>query len=214
MKKLVSQLFKFCICIFILLPSISLAEKKFVELETNLDQPFYVSDAAYFKAADQSNKRAVIFVPGFIFNKESWFSLAKKLQNKNVSSLAINAKSATVVDQAIDFLNNKKYQEIVLIGGSSGAAAVLNASKNSHPKVRKIVTLSAVRGKAILAKHIDKLFIVSEGEKSFAKVQSFHKESTEPKQLKTFAGNKHAQFLFKSEHGKVLTDLIVDFVLK
>jgi len=195
-------------------PTVFAKTKTHVDIITAPDNDFYVSDAAYFKGESGKEKQAIIFVPGFIFNKESWFSLAKKMQQKGVSSLSINAKNVAAVKASILYLKDKGYQKISLVGGSSGAAAVLMAMKDVEPLVTKVITLSAVRGNALQSTKVDKLFIVSKGEKSLSKVSSFYAESSEPKQLKVFPGKKHAQFLLKSQHKDELTKLMVEFLLK
>ncbi len=179
-------------------------------ITTNSDSDLYISDAAYFHA---EGARAVVLVPGFIFNKESWFRLAKPLQKKGVASLALSAKTVKSVVAGIELLKSKGYKEIVLVGGSSGAAAVLQAMKDEVSGVVKVATLSAVRGNPIADKGVEKLFIVSKDEKSYAKVNGFYDGSSEPKSLKVFPGKKHAQFLFFSEHKKELMNLLLDFIV-
>ncbi len=191
------------------------AKKKTHEnIATDQDNGFYISDAAYFKATSGHSKKAVVFVPGFIFNKESWFALAKKLQTQNISSLSVNGKTVAIIKTSIDYLKAKGYEDISLVGGSSGAAAVLATMKDTIPEVTKIVVMSAVRGNPVEAQSTDKLFIVSKDEKSYSKVQGFYMGSAEPKQLKVFPGKSHAQFLFKSEHKDEVTKLILDFIKK
>ncbi len=189
----------------------AMTEKKPEFIVTNSDSEFYVSDAAFFPS---DNQQAVVFVPGFIFNKESWFKLAKSLQKQSVASVSISGKSVSNVQAGISFLRDKGFKEICLVGGSSGAAAILNTINLKAEGVTKVVTLSAVRGTPISNKNIKKLFIVSEGEKSFQTVQKFYDGSTEPKSIKVFEGAKHAQFLFYSQHKDELTKLIMDFITK
>ncbi len=92
-------------------------------LETGTDSAFYMSDAAYYPA---DGERAVVFVPGFIFNKESWKALASKLQEQGIASVAISAKSENPIRRAIQELVRRGHRDVILVGGSSGAAAILN----------------------------------------------------------------------------------------
>jgi hypothetical protein len=178
---------------------------------TNSDSELYVSDAAFFPSDSQ---QAVVFVPGFIFNKESWFNLAKSLQKKGVASLSISGKSVPNVTAGIHFLRDKGFKEICLVGGSSGAAAILNTISSKVESVTKVVILSPVRGTPLSDKNIKKLFIVSEDEKLFQTVQKFYDGSSEPKSIKIFEGKKHAQFLFYSPHKDEVTQLIVNFIVE
>jgi pimeloyl-ACP methyl ester carboxylesterase len=180
------------------------------DVVTGPDSGFYLSDATYFHA---DGIQAVVFVPGFIFNKESWFKLAKPLQKHGVASVSLSGKTVENVKAGIQLLKEKGFKEIVLVGGSSGAAAILQALSSRVEGVTKVVTLSAVRGNPIADKSIKKLFVVSKGEKSFTKVQGFYNASSEPKSLKVFEGKKHAQFLLFSQHKKELTNIMKEFIL-
>lgn len=180
-------------------------------ITTNSDSDLYISDAAYFHA---DSVRAVLLVPGFIFNKESWFRLAKPLQAKGVASLSLSAKTVESVSAGIKFLKDKGHKEIILVGGSSGAAAILNTLTKEVDGVTRVATLSAVRGGPLASSKIEKLFIVSKDEKSYSKVNGFYNDSSEPKSLKVFDGKKHAQFLFFSEHNAELMKILMDFILK
>ena len=59
------------------------------------------SSAAYF---DGKSSQVVIFVPGAVFNKESWFFLAEHLQQLNVASLSLDGKTQDDVLSSIKFL--------------------------------------------------------------------------------------------------------------
>lgn len=202
----------FCFCFVSAVASSAKATGRKPEIIiTGSDSEFYVSDAAFFPSDSQ---KAVVFVPGFIFNKESWFKLCKSLQNKEVASLSISGKSIPHVKAGIAFLKNKGFKDIILVGGSSGAAAILNSLNSKIEGVTRVATLSAVRGTPITDKTIKKLFIVSKNEKSFQTVQKFYDDSTQPKSLKVFEGSKHAQFLFFSPHKDEITKLLIDFIVK
>ena len=82
----------------------------------------------------------VIFAHGAIFNKESWYFLAEKLQQKGIASLSIDfsgygkSKAGTGglpndILGAVAYLKTKKYNKIAIVGGSMEGAAVLNALK-------------------------------------------------------------------------------------
>ncbi|MFA3918806.1 hypothetical protein [Ruegeria hyattellae] len=60
-----------------------------------------MSDAAYYPA---DGDKAVVFVPSFIFNKESWKKLATRLQDEGIASVAISAKSENPIRRAIQEL--------------------------------------------------------------------------------------------------------------
>lgn len=180
-------------------------------LETGTDSAFYMSDAAYYPA---EGERALVFVPGFIFNKESWKGLATKLQEQGIASVAISAKSENPIRRAIQELVRRGHSDVMLVGGSSGAAAILNTMEQvfTTEVVSGVVLMSPVRGNPMDDQPVAKLFIVSEGEKSFEKVQTLHQESMEPKSLMTIPGKAHAQFLFYGPNKADVEAAIVEFV--
>ena len=180
-------------------------------LETGTDSAFYMSDAAYYPA---DGKRAVVFVPGFIFNKESWKGLATTLQEQGIASVAISAKSENPIRRAIQELVRLGHKDVILVGGSSGAAAILNTMEQvaSVDVVSGVVLMSPVRGNPMDDQPVEKLFIVSEGERSFETVQKLHEGSMDPKQLMTIPGKAHAQFLFYGPNKAEVNAAIVEFV--
>lgn len=181
-------------------------------LPTGVDSAFYMSDAAYYPA---SGEKAVVFVPGFIFNKESWKKLATRLQKEDIASVTISAKSENPIRRALQELTRRGHNNVVLIGGSSGAAAILNTMEQvvATTNVSGVVLMSPVRGNPMDDQPVDKLFIVSESEKSFEKVQALHEASMEPKTLMTIPGKAHAQFLFYGPDKADVEAAIVKFVM-
>jgi pimeloyl-ACP methyl ester carboxylesterase len=188
--------------------SVYAEENKIKQLKTGPKSELYISDAAFYKT---KGERAIVFVPGFIFNKESWGFLASQFQSSGTASLAVNGKSATVVKAAVNFLNKKGYSEIVLVGGSSGAAAILEALPNVSG-VSKVVLLAPPRGAPIESGDIDKLFVTSADENLFPKVNEIFDGTSHPKTLKIFDGSAHAQFLFYGPNKAELVDLITNFI--
>jgi len=177
-------------------------------LETGTDSAFYLSDAVYYPA---NGEVAVVFVPGFIFNKESWKALATQFQKDGIASLAISAKSENPIRRAMQELARRGHKNLVLVGGSSGAAAILNTMEQvvATPSV---VLMSPVRGNPMDDQPVDKLFIASEGEKSFETAKKLYDASAEPKTMIAIPGTAHAQFLFYGPDKAMVTSAIVDFV--
>ncbi|MCF6182606.1 alpha/beta fold hydrolase [Lutibacter sp.] len=179
-------------------------------------------EASFFK---ESKDLVVIFAHGAIFNKESWYSIAEKLQKKQISSLSIdfrgygNSKKGNTDKRsldilgAVDFLKGKGYHNILIVGGSMGGAAVLNAlSIKTDKSIKKVVLLAPAGGVGIHDKSIKKLFVVSKNERLFERVKKIYNESSNPKELKVFSGAFHAQNMFKSKHREELTNLIINFL--
>lgn len=206
-----AKLLKPLIAMFIAIAASSSAQEAEV-FETGTESAFYMSDAVYYPAAGGT---AVVFVPGFIFNKESWKKLAVKLQQQDIASVAISAKSENPIRRAIQELVRRGHSKVVLIGGSSGAAAILNTMEQvtATDVVSGVVLMSPVRGNPMDDQPIEKLFIVSEGEKSYDKVQALHSGSAEPKSLLAIPGKAHAQFLLFGPDKAQVEAAIVDFVM-
>ncbi len=179
-------------------------------------------EASFFNAG---NSKAVIFAHGAIFNKESWYFLAEAFQRKGVSALSIdfrgygNSSSGRTTKKmydilgAISYLKEQGFTDINLVGASMGGAAVLLALSSNSIPIHKVVLLAPAGGPAIVSTASDKLFIVSENEKMFSGVMAIYNASAEPKQLKIYPGNTHAQHLFKTDVRDELIERIIDFII-
>lgn len=167
----------------------------------------------------------VIFAHGAVFNKESWYFLAEKLQSKGIASLSIdfrgygNSKTGTTNNLALDilgavsYLKDQGYKTISLVGGSMGGAAIMNALElKSDDILKKVVLLSPASSNGITNTSLEKLFIATQDEGLFARVKIAFDTSAQPKQFKIYEGSLHAQHMFKSNYAEELTDLIVGFL--
>jgi len=192
------------------------------ELITYTTEDGGVIEASFFKG---NQDLAVIFAHGAIFNKESWYFMAEKLQKENISSLSLdfrgygNSKSGNTNKRlldilgAIDYLKEKGFNNIAIVGGSMGGAAILNAlDVNIDTVIKKVVLLAPAGGSPIASKAVNKLFVVSKEERLFASVNEIYNESSQPKELKIYPGSFHAQHMFKAEYSNELTNLIIDFL--
>ncbi len=179
-------------------------------------------EAALFAAEDD---RAVVFAHGAVFDKESWYPQAERLQKAGITSLSIdfrgygNSKAGSTsakyhdVLGAVAFLEAKGFEKIAVVGGSMGGADVLRALAHSDSKaIVKAVLLAPAGGDPISSATISKLFIVSEGDRLAATVKRLHEASADPKELKIYSGDAHAQHLFKTKHAEDLADRIIEFI--
>ena len=169
--------------------------------------------------------KAVIFAHGAIFNKESWRFLALKLQKEGITGLAINfrgygnSKKGNTnklyldVLGAINYLKNKGYKSIAILGGSMGGAAVVRALNTEYNSIiTKVVLMAPAGGKALVYKSLNKLFIVSEKEGLYKRVTSLYKKSAKPKRLSVYKGSYHAQHMFKAKYAMSLVKEIITFI--
>jgi pimeloyl-ACP methyl ester carboxylesterase len=202
-------------------PSNSLTKNNFT-LITYQTEDGGTIEASFF---DGGKDLAVIFAHGAVFNKESWYFMAEKLQSKGVSSLSLdfrgygNSKTGTTTNKAfdilgaIDYLKKEGFENIVLVGGSMGGAAILNALQiKTNTSIKKVVLLAPAGGEAVSSSSIEKLFIVSKNEGLFSKVEMLFNSSTQPKTLKIYEGSFHAQHMFKSSYADEIARLIIDFI--
>ncbi len=188
---------------------------------------FQTSDGGTIEGAlfAAEGDRAAVFAHGAVFDKESWYPQAERLQKAGVTALSIdfrgygNSKAGSTAEKyhdvlgAVAFLEATGFEQIAVVGGSMGGAAVLRALANSDSKaIVKAVLLAPAGGDPIPSSTISKLFIVSEGDRLAASVQRLHEASAKPKELKVYSGDAHAQHLFKTEHAEDLTNRIIKFI--
>ena len=179
-------------------------------------------EAAYFKA---EGDKVVVFAHGAIFNKESWYFLAEAFQKKGVSALSIdfggyaNSKAGNTGKKlydilgAISYLEGKGFNDIAIVGGSMGGAAVLGALSHENLQVKKVVLLAPAGGSPIQSSDMDKLFIVSKEEGLYQRVKTIYNDSVSPKVIKEYPGKAHAQHMFKTDYADELKTLIIDFII-
>ncbi len=179
-------------------------------------------EAAFFEA---KKNQAVVFTHGAVFNKESWYPLAEKLKERGVSSLTIDfrgygnskpGKSGRLyydVLGAVNYLEQRGFEQIALVGGSMGGSAILHALNHEvNPKINRIILLAPATGEPVKSKTINKLFIVTKGDRFYSTVYDLFAASAEPKELKVYPGASHAQHIFKDESGPGVEILIIDFL--
>ena len=201
---------------------ISMASNDSFELISYPTEDGGIIEASFFEA---NKDLVVIFAHGAIFNKESWYFLAERLQKEGVPSLSIdfrgygNSKKGSTSNKsldilgAVDYLKGKGFKKIAIVGGSMGGAAVLNALDiNTDAVIKKVILLAPAGGKGIASKTIKKLIIVSKNEGLFSRVNSIYEESSQPKTLKIYPGSLHAQHMFKAEYSDELTSLIIGYL--
>lgn len=179
-------------------------------------------EAAYFNSG---KTKIVIFAHGAIFNKESWYFLAEEFQGLGVSALSIDfrgygnsisgstGKKLFDVLGAIAYTKKEGFNEICVVGASMGGAAVLSALSYKQTSISKVILLAPAGGPPIEPNEIDKLFIVSKGERLYERVKQLYTESQELKKIKEYPGNAHAQHMFKASYAKELSKLIIDFII-
>ncbi|MBI3563335.1 MAG: alpha/beta fold hydrolase [Gammaproteobacteria bacterium] len=188
---------------------------------------FTTQDGAKIEASLFSANKdlAVVFAHGAAFNKESWYTLAERLLNNGISSLAIDFRgygqssggsgSDLYPDilGAVSWLEKAGFKHLALVGGSMGGAATLDALQHTQdPKITKVILLAPAGGEAITSKTIKKFFIVSAGDGLHDDVEAIFKASAEPKQIKVLPGSAHAQNIFNTAQGPALTEAIVEFL--
>jgi pimeloyl-ACP methyl ester carboxylesterase len=111
---------------------------------------FKTEDGAIIEGTlfEGKKSRAVVFAHGMVFNQESWYPLAERLQKEGIASLAIdfrgygNSKPGTSSEiypdilGAVNYLEKRGFEHIALIAGSMGGAAILHALRHtSDPRI-------------------------------------------------------------------------------
>lgn len=170
--------------------------------------------------------RAVVLAHGAVFNKESWHLQAMALKERGLKALAVDfrgygkstagKKGRTLsldVLAAIDYLKSQGAETVSIVGGSMGGRASAEASVASKPgDIYRIILLAHPPIDSPNEIKGDKLFIVSEGDRLAASVQSQYKKAAKPKRLEILEGSAHAQHIFKTNQAEKLTNLIFDFL--
>ena len=173
------------------------------------------TEAAFFSA---NHERAVIFAPGAMFSKESWYFLAERFQQLGISSVALDSGSTADLLNAMAYLQKMGVKKIAIVGASAGGAGVLFTLQEQeiNPGVDTAILLAPAGGKPLTKKNIRKLFIVAEDDmiSSSAEVYNLYDASADPKIYHELKGSDHAQRLFDSDLKEVVVQLIIDFIVQ
>ncbi|MBX0324314.1 alpha/beta hydrolase [Halomicroarcula sp. F13] len=160
----------------------------------------------------------VVLVPQINLDRESWRPQAERLASNGWLALAIDEGEQRVaaVRAAVEFLRSERaVSSVVLVGASTGGAAIVGAAAEIPDRVDGVVTLSAAGGaERAGALTGQKLFVVSEGdEQRFVDIATrLHDDASDPKRLLTFDGAAHGQRLFESEHSAAVWSAMFDLL--
>lgn len=152
----------------------------------------------------------VVLVPQINLDRGSWRPQAERLAANGWLALPIDEGEQRVaaVRAAVEFLRSERdVSTVVLVGASTGGAAVVGAAAERPTRVDGVVTLSGAGGAGRAdALTGQKLFVVSEGnEQRFVDVATeLHSDASDPKRLLTVDGAAHGQRLFESEHSEAV----------
>ncbi len=168
--------------------------------------------------------------------KESWKKQAETLAHSGFAALAIRfrgdstnpdgspnaagspAENAEDVLAAVTYLYGKGAAEVAAIGGSLGGDAVGDANARSpEGRISRIVLLGSGGGATPQKLNGRKLFIVARDDRNASglrlpDIQRHYEAAPEPKKLVVLDGSAHAQFLFDTEQGSDVMDLILRFL--
>ena len=187
-------------------------DRQFQELSITLTGTA-TTEAAFFPA---NSEQAVIFAPGAMFSKESWYFLAERFQQLGISSLALDSGSTADLLNAIAYLKKTGVKKIAIVGASLGGAGVLYTLQEQKidPGVDTAILLAPSGGAPLTMGNIRKLFIVAEDDmiSSSAEVYNLYDASADPKVYHELKGSDHAQRLFDSPLKEAVVQLIIDFV--
>lgn len=171
---------------------------------------------------------AVVLAHGKVFNKESWSPLAKTLAQRGLRVLAIDfrgyGKSTAGSEPralyrdvlgAIDYLRKEGASRISLLGASMGGAAVSAAAGAIEEGEVDRVVLLAPAPLAVAEEMVgSKLLIVSRDEPLAPRLRERFRSVRDPKRVVVLPGRAHAQHVFETEHGELLANLVVEFLLE
>lgn len=165
-----------------------------------------------------SGECGVVFAHGAVFDKESWYPQARAI---TAETGAITLPIDLTDTPAEDVLGAVRYvreehnvKRVVLIGGSAGGRAILEANANADPGTIDGTLALAPAGGSTHVPNLQGrlLFVVSEGDGGADAVSTMHERAPQPKRLVTLPGNAHAQHIFDTDQGERLLSVMIEFV--
>jgi len=177
--------------------------------------------------------RAVILAHGGRFTKESWRKQAEILAEAGFRVLAIDFrgygqsvpgsqtedwKHYPDVLAAVRYLHNAGVKSVSVVGASMGGDAAGDAAVQANAgDIDRIVFLGAEGGDAPERLKGRKLFIVTRDDQSgdgprLPGISESYRKAPEPKKLVILDGSAHAQFIFETNQGSRLMQIIQQFL--
>jgi dienelactone hydrolase len=196
----------------------------------------YEAPDGYRLHADLYGKgdRAVILAHGGRFTKEGWRKQAEILADAGFRVLAIDFrgygqpvpgtqsqdwKHYPDVLAAVRYLHAHDAKFVSIVGASMGGYAAGDAAVQANAgDIDRIVFLGAEGGDAPEQLKGRKLFIVTRDDKSgdgqlrLPGISESYRKAPEPKKLVILDGSAHAQFIFETDQGARLMQIIQQFL--
>jgi hypothetical protein len=182
-----------------------------------------------------SGDRGIVLAHGGRFGKESWAPQAKILAAKGFTVLAVQFRgdkknpdgstsaaenypeNAADVLAAARYLHTKGLRSVSAIGGSLGGDAVGDADASAPGKFDRVVFLGSEGGSHPEKLTGRKLYLVARDDTSgdglrLPGIKTHYAQAPDPKQLIVVDGSAHAQYLFATDQGPHIMDVILKFL--
>jgi len=174
-----------------------------------------------------SGQSALVLAHGAAFNKESWRGLAEQLAANGFGALAIDFRGYGQstggsrpddrfedILAAVRYLHQEGIKQVAVLGASMGGGIAGNAAIHAKTgEVAGLILLSPTPISSPETMKADKfLYIASKDEGGAELIEAQYQLAPEPKQLKLLEGHAHAQHIFKTPRGKVLSETIIQFL--
>ena len=186
-----------------------------------------------------SGRKGVVLVHGGRFNKGSWAKQANVLVKEGFRVLAIDLRGrgqSTGPGQqdvftaplhldvlaAVKYLGKNGVKSISLVGGSLGGGAAADAvAAAKSGEIKNLVTLGGLSGNRSAEKINVPLLVITTRDDANAdgprlpRIQAaYDKVPGKKKELVILEGSAHAQFMFDTDQGDKVMEMIVQFLSK
>ena len=177
-------------------------------------------------------RNAVVLAHMYPADQDSWRAFAGELAERGYLVLTFDfrgygdSEGSKEIDKidldvegALDFLEERRIQDVFLVGASMGATASLKVA--SRRSVSGVISLSGpVSFRGIdLREDMDridepKLFLASEGDSvAVQSLEILSAGTPDPKEAITLSGDAHGTDMFKGAEGQRVKDAILEFLL-
>jgi pimeloyl-ACP methyl ester carboxylesterase len=162
---------------------------------------------------DAGGDKAVVLLHQYGVTSQSWTPLAGLLLSEKISSIAPSSSSGEDALAAVEFLEEKGFRNITLVGASMGGGAAQQAASRLKPdQIDGVILLGTATGEALSSPDYPKLFVHARDDFFMGRSVESYNKAAEPKTLVELPGAKHAQELLEGEHRHFLEQMILDFI--
>lgn len=157
-----------------------------------------------------SGDHGVVLAHGSAFDAASWEEQATAIAQQGATVVAVEDTGPDSIQAAVEALRADGIEDVALVGGSSGADAILQLLSDQPDLASELILISP-NSTVQLEGEQPKLFVASEDEGVADVAEELAGSAAgDDNRVELLPGSAHAQNIFDTDQGGPLLDLVLD----